>query len=210
MELKVKNDFEVKEGRRIITVPHLEDRASFVHPAFKGTYNNVESQIREVGLMPPTPEQTASLVYSAYENQDNEYSKNIKKIMHTDWLWMFNTVKYVPNKGAFIQKPSESGIEELFVPFGYKIGIQSILEFSENPFVRGLFGEEGVDKIARIADKYKNKPSLYSFKNVGQEIIRRSALGRFWGFGDDRLVVNGWDGYGDGVAFGVCAPEKNK
>ncbi len=116
-----KNAFEVKEGRTIITVPHLEDKVSFAYPAFKGTYESVEKQIEKNGLLKPTPEQTASLVYSAYQNLDNKYSKEIEGIMKNKWFWMFNKIKYVPNEGAFIQKQNQ---EEIFVPFGYKMALR--------------------------------------------------------------------------------------
>lgn len=49
-----KNAFEVKEGKTIITVPHLEDKVSFAYPAFKGNYESVGKQIEENGLVKPT------------------------------------------------------------------------------------------------------------------------------------------------------------
>ena len=209
MEAKtIENTFEVKEGRTIIVVPHLEGKVDFVYSAFKGNYESVGKQIREAGLIEPTPEKTASLVYSAFENLDNKYAKDIEKIMKNNWLWMFNTIKYIPNKGALIQKPDKN---EILVPFGYKIGMQSSLELSKNSFVIGLFGEEGTDKIAKVADKYSNKPYLYSFENVDKEIVRKSALGGDWDFGY-RLYVGGGD-WGDnynGHAFGVDALGKSK
>ncbi|MBI2004531.1 hypothetical protein HYS72_03655 [Candidatus Pacearchaeota archaeon] len=207
METKtIENTFEVKEGRTIITIPHLESKVDFVHPAFKGNYENVGRQMREAGLIEPTPEQTASLVYSAFENLDNKYAKDIKQIMKDNWVWMFNTIKYIPNKGALIQKPDK---DEVFVPFGYKIGTQSSLELSENPFVVGLFGKEGAEKIARVADKYSNKPYVYSFENVDNEIVRKSALSRYWGF-DGGLNVGGygWNDGDVGHAFGISPSEK--
>ncbi len=92
----------------------------------------------------------------------------------------------------------------------YKIEEQSSLELSKNSFVIGLFGEEGADKIARVADKYRDNPYLYSFKNVDKEILRKSALSRYWRFGG-RLYVSGgsWDYNVDGLAFGVDALGKN-
>ncbi len=203
-----KNFFEVRRGRTLIIVPHLEDKVNFFCPAFKGKYEIVESQIKENCLAEPTPEKTASLVYSAYENLDKKYAKDIEKIMKDNWLWMFNTIKYVPNKGAFIQKPDK---EEVFVPFGYKIGTQSSLELSKNPFVIGLFGVEGADKIIKVADKCLSKPYLYSFKNVNQEIIRNPALSDSRIFGNG-LVINGdgWGNISNGYAFGVFVPKNIK
>lgn len=121
--------------------------------------------------------------------------------MNDAWFWMFNAIKYVPNEGAFIQKPDK----EIFVPFRYKLGEQSSLELSKNKFVIGLFGEEGAEKIARVADQYQNKPYLYSFENVDKEIVKKSALDDVWDFGS-RLVVGNysWSDNSDGHSFGVC------
>ena len=204
-----KNVFEVKEGRTIISVPHLEDKVSFVYPTFKGNYESVGKQIEDNGLVKPTPEQTASLIYYAYGNQGNKYAQEIKNMVKSYLFWMFNKIKYIPNEGAYIQKPNQ---EEVFVPFGYKIGEQSSLELSKNKFVIGLFGEKGADKIAKVADTYSDKPFLWSFRKVKKEITKVSALDCGWGFGVRLGVVGGyvWDGDGNGHAFGVDALGKSK
>ncbi len=210
----LENTFEVEKRkmilpveREVITVSHLDGKVSFDTKSFKGIYDSVGNQIEEVGLEKPTPEKTASLVYSAYENPDNKYAKEIKNIMKNSWFWMFNTIKYVPNEGAFIQKPNQ---EDVFVPFGYKIRRQSSLELSKNKFVIGLFGEEGADKIARVADTYSNKPHLYSFENVDKEITRNSALSDSWVFGYGLSVYGYWGGGNLGHAFGVSPSETTK
>lgn len=209
-----KSAFEVKEikkmstvpdGRAIITVPHLEDKVNFAYPPFMGTYDNVKIQIVDAGLKEPTPEEVASLVYSAYENLDDEYAQEIKNMMKSDHcLWMFNTITFVPNEGAYIQKPDK----EIFVPFGYKMGNQSALELSKNKFVIGLFGEEGAEKIARVAEKYNPFLYLGGYRNkdltYGKKKIMKPTLNIHYDWSDKFQICGGLGCYkSNGGAFGV-------
>ena len=45
---------EIKEGRTIISVPHLEDKVSFVYPAFNGTYGKIGSSCPQTPRSPHT------------------------------------------------------------------------------------------------------------------------------------------------------------
>lgn len=48
METKtIENNFEVKEGRTIITVPHLEDKLSFAYPAFEELMKMLENKLKK-------------------------------------------------------------------------------------------------------------------------------------------------------------------
>ena len=81
----------------------------------------------------------------------------------------------------------------------------SSLELAKNPYIIALAGEEGADKLAEIADKYRNKPYLYSYESVKEPITRVSALNFDWVL-EHRLNVNGTDRGNDwdSRAFGVC------
>src|SRR3989344_8025904 len=219
-------------------IPHEKGELSFQHPAFKGTYGNVAKAIDKVGLKRPNSFETASLVYNAFQNKDGKYESEIISILKNNWLWEFTGNLYLPksneeisngvildldsqnlkfengklvmNKDSLIKRLKEKDPPVKFVSFGFKTKEQSSLELSENPYIVARYGEEGADKIAKVADKYSNKPHLWSFDSVNEEKVRMSALHRGWDV-DVRLIVGGCDGGGNfrGHAFGVCNSEKS-
>ena len=108
------------------------------------------------------------------------------------------------NKKSLIKRLEENDHLVKFVPFGFKTGEQTSGELGKNSYVVARYGNEGAEKIAEVADKYKKKPFLYAFDSVDEEKVRMSALDGFWGFGG-RLGVDGdyWVGSGGGRSFGV-------
>ena len=227
----VKNSLRVAQREKTVVIPydvltinHQGKDIGFGTPIVgPGTYAGVAEALRnqDVDLLQPTMAQTASLIHAGF-NGDNKYSKQIKKIMKNHWFWGFTGNKWVPKEGVYIQnnpeivegrvsmdkqdlvKKLESGdVSVRFVPFGFKIGKQTALELAKNPYIIGLAGEKGADKLAQVADKHRNKPYLYAFDNVDNELTRLSALSSDWV--DDRLDVcgNGFDNGDYGFAFGV-------
>ena len=90
-----------------------------------------------------------------------------------------------------------------FVPFGYKIEEQSARDLARNKLVIGLAGEEGAEKLAKVAgNKYRENPYVASFKNVDTKLARATGLSS--NRADLRLYVFGynWLSYRDGYAFG--------
>jgi len=91
-----------------------------------------------------------------------------------------------------------------FVPFGYPIGEMSSSELARNPYVIALAGEEGAEKLARVAEKYEKRPDLFSFRSVDKNTTTISSLDSSM---DLRLFLDagGYHGYGsgNGRAFGV-------
>lgn len=237
METETKSrGFEVVEGRIKLIVPHKDGNLTFAHPSYgPGNYFDVKRAIESEGLTTPTMGETASFVHAGF-NSDDKYGNEVRKIMSDRWFWGFTGSLYVPKgkgdfqNGVIIQENPEAVDEKLtmdknslvkkleandksvrFVPFGYKTGEQTSRELEKNPYVIGLAGREGAEKLAEIADNYKKKPFLYSFDSVDEEKARVSALGRGWLF-DGRLVVDGDDrgGNGGGGSFGVLPAEKSK
>ncbi|MBU1203772.1 MAG: hypothetical protein KKG60_01755 [Nanoarchaeota archaeon] len=214
---------QVREGRTELMVPHQDGKITLVHPAYgPNTYFGVHKSISEANLSVPTMAETASLVYAAWQNPEERYSKEIIRLLKDSWLWGFTGNLYVPGDGVYIQDnpkikdgkvimEKSKLVEALekqdktvrFVPFGFKTGKQTSLELSKNHYVVALVGEQGADKLAQVADKYKNKACVWSFSSIDNEVIRVSALDSDWD--GRRLDVDGdgFGGGGDGYAFGV-------
>jgi hypothetical protein len=217
----------IKEGRTELTVDPEGKDLTFMHPSYgPDTYFNVRDEIQNVGLGLPTMADKASLVHAAYNSED-KYSKEIQVLMKKNWLWAFDKNLYVP-KGVYIYPEAVSSGRDLeeselvnmlesndkdirFVPFGFKTGSMTPIELSKNNYIRALAGEEGAEKLAKVADKFKDKPYLFALTEADKPVTRVSALNSDWYF-EHRLDVNGYyDGYnGNGRAFGVRAKNFEK
>ncbi len=219
-------------GKSYLTeIPHEGRELSFQYPSFKGTYGNVANEIDKAGLKRPNSAETASLVYDAWKNQKGEKESEIISILKNNWLWEYTGNLYLPksneeisngvileinpkiingklamDKNSLVQRLKENDPLVKFVPFGFKIKEQDLIEFQKNKYIIERYGKEGAEKIAEVASKYKNNPYIWSFNSdsVNEEKTRMSALYSDWYFGNG-LNVNGdsWDGDGNGHAFGV-------
>ncbi len=220
---------EVREGRTELIVPHLGERLVFVYPA-KGpdTYFRIAEQLQETDLQQPTMEETASLVYAAWQNPDNKYSRDIIKKLKDFQLWGFTGILYVPDEGAYIQdnpevregriymdkealekrlKKGDSRVR--YVESGaYRTGQQSGFNLERNQFVQALAGKEGAKKLAEVASKYRYSPYLV-LENTIEESTAVSALevaqlySYSSGWLDSGLQVLCCSEAGLGFAFGV-------
>jgi len=219
-------------GKTYLTeIPHEGGSITFQHPAFRGTYGNLAQQIDADGLQRPTSAQTASLVHDALQNPKGEYEAGILKILKDSWLVEFNGNLYLPkhegeevHNGVIVEanptiqnrrlvmdrkdlierlRKNDSNVK--FVPFGYAVGEQSTHTLAKNPYIIARYGEEGADKIADLASKYKKNPKVWSFESVDSEIVVMSALNDGRLIFDNRIDVNGndWNAVDFGHAFGV-------
>jgi len=220
----------------LIGIPHEGKVISFQHPSFRGTYGSVAEQIDTEGLQRPTAAQTASLVYDAFQNKEGKYESEIIDILNGRWFWEFTGNFYLPesnedvndgvilvdnpdivngrlamDKNSLIKKLQEGDSSVRFVPFGFKTGEQTPRELEANSYVVARYGEEGAEKIAEIADKYRRNPRVWVFDSVDEEKQRMSALYGYWGLGG-RLGVGSdfWYLGGNGVAFGVCPSSESE
>ena len=227
---------KIQVGKTYLTVPHKNEEVTFQYPSFRGTYGNVAEQVGKEGLKRPISSETSSLIYDALQNPKGEYESQILDILKDNWFWEFTGNLYLPrsneevsngviiednpkivngrlnmDKKTLIKRLQADDKSVRFVPFGYKIEAQTLEELGKNPYIVARYGEEGAEKIAKIASQFKNKPYIWSFNFVDEETARMSALLRLWGFGY-RLNVYGddWDANDGGHSFGVCAPEKIK
>ena len=219
-------------GRTYLTeIPHEGGSITFQHPSFRGTYGSLAQQIDAEGLQRPTSAQTASLVYDALQNPKGEYEAGILKILKDSLFVEFNGNLYLPkhegeevhngviveanptikdgrlvmDRKALTERLKKNDPSVKFVPFGYAVGEQSTHTLAKNPYIIARYGEEGADKIADLASKYKKNPHVWSFESVDSETVRMSALyDDLFGF-DGQLHVDGinWFDGGNGHAFGV-------
>jgi len=210
-------------------IPHEGKAFDVEHPSFKGTYAKVADQINESGLIMSSSSQVASLVYDAHQNPEGKYEAEIIGITKNAYLWESKGNLYLPkskdfvsngvilennpsiingrlnmDKSSLIKRLEENDPNVKFVPFGFKTGGQSWKELGKNPYIVARYGEEGAEKIAEVASKYKSNPRLWSFNSTDEEKKFVSSLVGSWYF-DGRLVVGGDDWVCDdsGHAFGV-------
>jgi len=165
--------FQVKEGRTLIRVSHQNENITFVAPYFgPAHYDEVGNQIDRAGLLRPTFAETVSLVYSAIENKDNKYAKQVLGILNDGYnFWGFNKIKYNPKVGVWI---SDRNRKNVHVPFELKTGKNS---FNELVVLALAEGEEGVEKLVKITKSLKKKSYDWSFdlENVDSTEYNRVA-----------------------------------
>src|SRR3989338_7665253 len=151
-----------------------------------GTYAEVQAAIQEAGLVPPTMAETASLIHPAYcsDSQRPEFD-DIKSTIRNRGLWAFTGTLYVLNKVAYVQdRPQirdglpfmqeadlvaklEAGDSSVrFVPFGFNIGTMKPSDLGKNAYVIALAGEEGAEKLAEAAGKFRFSPYLWCPRSV--------------------------------------------
>lgn len=219
------------EKKTTLNVPHLGKTISFEYPEFFGDCRSVAREIDAAGLKRPDSSETASLFYNVFQNQEGMCESEIIRNQRERGFWEFTGNLYLPksseeiNNGVILetnpkitngdlqdlQMDRESLIDRLqendplvrFVPFGFKTGLQEASKLAKNPYIVARYGEEGAEKIAEIASKYKNSPVLYSFDSVDREKTRISFFNHGYNL-KNRLEISGdlYDPY-DGQAFGV-------
>ena len=206
----------VVRGRTEIWVPHNGKEIAFVFQEFgPDTYANVGTAIEQAKLAKPSAAETASLLDRAYDNKDHNYASqefsHIRKRMNSNWLWAFTGTLWTP-EGAYIQddpktregmpfmdqselvKKLESKDPSVrFVPYGFKTGIMSFFGLAKNPYIIGLAGEEGADKLARVANTFRRRPCFYALTNITEPKTSVISLDSVWDVDGRRLSIDGGD-----------------
>lgn len=183
-------------------IPHKGGTITFQYPSFRRTYGSLAEQIDAEGLGRPTSAQTASLVHDVLKNPKGEYESKIFQILKDFWFVEFTGNLYLPkhegeeihngviiednptiqkgrlvmNKKALTERLKAGDSNVRFVPFGYSIGEQSTYTLAKNPYIVARYGEEGADKIANLASRYKLNPKVWSFESVNSKVARMSVL----------------------------------
>ena len=193
---------EVEAGRILLKkIPHEGKEISFVYPAYTGTYGQVVEAIDKAGLKRPSSGELVSLIDEVWKNSRGEYESRILDNFTRWWLWEDTGELYLPksneeindgvifeynpkiigkllsmDKNSLVQRLKENDPLVKFVPFGYKIGIMNFRELLCNSYILARYGNEGAEKIIRIASKYKYNPELCSFDGVDKEKIMMSGF----------------------------------
>ena len=219
-----------RAGKIELDVDHEGEDLTFQFP-FKGPGNfiDVGKEITGAGLELPSMAQTASLAYAAF-NKDTRYFNEVKDKIRDKWLWAFTLLRYLPeSKRVYFEDISELTddiIKEILsrrsnlkesdlvkklentkgaraVSFSdYKTGEQTSGELGRNKFVIGQAGEEGAEKLAEVADKFRLNPILYALTSVSQPETCVSVLDSFWSLGDWLRISGCLGNYGGGSVLG--------
>jgi hypothetical protein len=172
-----------------ITVPHLSSTRTFAHPVVgPDTYRNLQAEIEQSGLVPPTMSETASLLDRVFDRENSDYAstevKAIRKRIRDGGITAFTGILWTP-EGVYMQdhpEIREGGLymdhenlksrmaeEDPSVRFvSYPQSHKSFTEersatMSENRYLIALAGEEGAEKLERISKAYQMNPQLFMF-----------------------------------------------
>lgn len=142
----------------------------------------------KTNLRRPTSAETASLVYWAFQNPKGYLeSRVISKFKGEGHLVEFTGNLYLPesdeeisngvileddpmiachsyglqmNKQDLVRRLEKNDPSVRFVPFGYETGTLTPKELEKNAYMIARYSEEGAQKIAEVASKLENHPSL--------------------------------------------------
>jgi hypothetical protein len=203
METQAKT-YEPRIVRRVteLWVPHNAGEIAFASPAFGlDTYTNAGKDILNKNLKVPTGDYTASLLHPAYCNskiEDEPEFENIRGIMESDWLWVFNRNLW-NKKGVYVFRDLEAkgrshsldinklekmlkGGKEIngirfsndgivrFAPKGsYKLGKHTPESFAKDGFIIASCGQEGAEKLGEVSAEFRNKPVVYGVETKTPE-----------------------------------------
>ena len=167
-----------------LAVNHNGKDLTFSSSYYLGSYSSVGRQIDLGGLIKPTMAETASLIDDQFLILNN-LIREVGLLVFTETLYVSNGV-YIQDRPDFLRFMDESDlIKRLerndssvrFVPFGFKIGEMTCSELAKNPFVIGLSGEEGAQKLAEVSGKYEDGgPYLKSYNSVTDKIRKVSLI----------------------------------
>ena len=163
----------IKPGKTIITVPH-GPRGNFInfqHPIIRNDHlKTLDEQLKEEGLIFPTPAEAASLFYSVFMEPYEFYTNEVKEELDMGYFYTDAKIKYTPGRGAVII----TGDSEIVVPFGFKSKDTSKpFEFKKHPLIEGLFGEQGASKMSTVID-----------------LCQQSSFVSCWGYDDTEITGN--------------------
>ena len=226
------NKITMKGGLTELTTSYGGKDLTFLFPTYIiDSYAGTQELIEKAGFIPSTMAQTISSLHTII-NSDSKDLNGIKRIMKYRWLLAFTATLYIPNKGVYIQDNpqikkgriymDESELEKKlaandsnirFIPFGFDTEHISPMQLNNNPYIIGLMGKEGAEKLSEITTIFKQKPYLCNFNPVYEPVYgpttMASTLDSSWLFDNGRFTI-GFD-HGDkhyGHGFGVLTTRR--
>jgi hypothetical protein len=208
------------------------DGTEFVHPGYgieeHFTCDKIMDIIDVAGLKKPTFRDNVVLAYYAWQNPEEDFSKEIINLMKSSqWLAADTAMLYVKDEGVYIQdhpQRDEQGqvimdkdtiLARLnmgdstirFVEFGY--AIDDIEDWSEHEFVGALCGDKTTAKLlSEMTQNYSERSKLDILNNehlkTSSEKVAIASLETSEHF--DRLEVGGFHNnnfQSDGFAYGI-------
>ncbi len=150
----------------------------FLFPAFgPGRWADLGEAILQEDLVRPTMAHVASMfhdIFFDYGQLPTNFKEFASKLKKVAGLWAYTGTLNVPSKGVYVQdypevkngRPSMTESELVkklkehdknvrFVSLGFKTGFMSPSELSKNPYIKALAGEEGAERLAKVASKTK-------------------------------------------------------
>jgi len=203
-------------------VPHNEEEIVFAFPSIgPDTYIAVGKRILEQRMNVPTGDYMASLLHIAYCDdsvRDELEFKDIRRIIHGPWLWVFN-INLWTSEGVYVVQDLESigrsqllnqnDLEKMLkdskeLPNGVRFSKNRKVRFApkesyrlknhtheslaKDGFVIASYGTEGAKKLGEVSSKFTGWPCVYGLK-VDKPEQRVSALGGIWEFS---ALGSGW------------------
>jgi|SRR3989344_929386 len=235
--MKLQTDYKprIVRGSVEIYVPHNGGEIAFASPAIgPSNYQNVGKQILKDGQQVPTGDYTASLLHATYcdDSVANEPEfKNVRSLMKTNWLWVFNNNLWTSNGVYVIQDEEATGRSKpvnirtlekrlksgkeisgvrfsrdgrvIFVPKEiYLLGDNTPETFAKDGFIIASCGQEGAEKLGEVSAKFGNKPYIYGV-HVQEGQMPEQRVSAVLGL-VGRLGFGGrWGDDGGSHAFGV-------
>jgi len=96
--------FDTKSRTRLL-IPHHNSKITFLHPPYgRGNYSVIKKRIDEeydLGVRRPNTDQIISLIYSAIEDPEERYSKEIMRQFAGSGIWAFDRIIKTKN-GLYI------------------------------------------------------------------------------------------------------------
>ena len=223
----------VVRGRVELIVDHEGKELPFIHPS-QGPHNyqTVGRSILSRNLKIPTGDQTASLIYAAYNSEEPEF-KEVRGIMHDNWVWVYNRNLWTPDGVYVVQDPNAVGTSEeltqkelesrleggesvgnvrfskdrtvrFALKGNYRLGEHTPESLAEDGFMIASYSVDGARKLSEISTKpdFKNKSPYIWGVDNPKEPVQR--VSALDSSVGDGLYVDGND-HGDtgGYAFGV-------
>lgn len=192
-------------------VPHEGGEVTFMSPPLDpASERDISKDLRDYGLFRPTLAQTVSLFYDALKNESEEFPAIVSEFLvaslgSPNYFIGSDYVKcecwgiYVTDDPSILLPPFHTSWTREFekgnfslrrIPYGYKTGKQTRSEYESNPFVIGLVGKEGAQKLGEIIEILKKKGNDKLERKISEEKPKAEFRARVYSSSDEETDKN--------------------